>query len=139
MLIALPTFHQSIAMMSAARARIVKISRRFGILGANVNLSKFRNMSVNGCIRLLVSFVSVLLTDALTVAETSLRPNIVYMLADDLGWSDFSAHGGRIVTPHIDRLFQQGVELRNFMGGASVRPPGNAADGKASLSSRDGT
>ena len=45
------------------------------------------------------------------------KPNVVYLLADDLGWSDISAHrGGSIPTPQIDRFFKQGIELRNFMG-----------------------
>jgi arylsulfatase A-like enzyme len=50
------------------------------------------------------------------------KPNIVYLLADDLGWSDVSAHGGGIPTPTIDRLFKQGVELRNFMGWCVCSP-----------------
>jgi hypothetical protein len=45
------------------------------------------------------------------------KPNVVYILADDLGWSDISAHpGGTIPTPHVDRLFKEGVQLGNFMG-----------------------
>lgn len=44
------------------------------------------------------------------------QPNVVFLLADDLGWSDISVHpGGTIPTPKIDRLFKQGVELKNFM------------------------
>jgi arylsulfatase A-like enzyme len=51
------------------------------------------------------------------------KPNVVYLLADDLGWSDISAHpGGSIQTPNIDRLFKQGVELRNFMGWCVCSP-----------------
>ena len=51
------------------------------------------------------------------------RPNVVYLLADDLGWSDVSTHpGGSIPTPNIDRLFQQGVELQNFMGWCVCSP-----------------
>ena len=50
------------------------------------------------------------------------KPNVVYLLADDLGWSDVSAHGGGIPTPTIDRLFKQGVELRNFMGWCVCSP-----------------
>jgi len=51
------------------------------------------------------------------------KPNFVYLLADDLGWSDISIHpGGSIPTPHIDRLFEQGVELSNFMGWCVCSP-----------------
>jgi arylsulfatase A-like enzyme len=50
-------------------------------------------------------------------------PNVVYMLVDDLGWSDISVHpGGTLQTPHIDRLFKSGVELRNFMGWCVCSP-----------------
>ncbi|MEI7782100.1 MAG: sulfatase-like hydrolase/transferase, partial [Planctomycetota bacterium] len=44
------------------------------------------------------------------------QPNVVYMLADDLGWGDLSRNGGKIPTPAIDKLFTRGVELNNFMG-----------------------
>ncbi len=56
-------------------------------------------------------------------AKPPAKPNIVYLLADDLGWSDLSAHpGGSIPTPNIDRLFKQGVELRSFMGWCVCSP-----------------
>ena len=42
------------------------------------------------------------------------RPNIVILLADDLGWADVSYHGGYVRTPHIDRLAREGVELDRF-------------------------
>jgi arylsulfatase A-like enzyme len=50
-------------------------------------------------------------------------PNIVYLLADDLGWSDLSIHpGGSIATPNIDRFFRQGIELQQFMGWCVCSP-----------------
>ena len=39
------------------------------------------------------------------------RPNILFMLADDMGWGDVSCHGSPIRTPNIDRLMDEGVEL----------------------------
>ncbi len=39
------------------------------------------------------------------------RPNILLIVADDLGWGDVSYHGSRIPTPHLDRLAREGVEL----------------------------
>ena len=56
-------------------------------------------------------------------ASDSPKPNVVYLFADDLGWSDISVHaGGSIPTPNIDKLFKQGVEIENFMGWCVCSP-----------------
>ena len=39
------------------------------------------------------------------------RPNIVFIMADDLGWRDVAFHGGSAPTPYLDRLVREGVEL----------------------------
>jgi len=39
------------------------------------------------------------------------RPNIVIIVADDLGWADVGFHRGRIPTPQLDRLASDGVQL----------------------------
>ena len=50
------------------------------------------------------------------------KPNVVYILSDDVGWGDLSVHGGGVPTPNIDRLFSQGVELTQFMGWCVCSP-----------------
>ncbi|KAI7789843.1 arylsulfatase B-like [Triplophysa rosa] len=42
------------------------------------------------------------------------QPNIVFILADDLGWNDVGYHGSEIRTPHVDRLSAQGVRLEGY-------------------------
>jgi arylsulfatase A-like enzyme len=47
-----------------------------------------------------------------TAASAPQRPNIVVLLADDLGYGDLGAYGGRVVpTPHLDRLAREGVRF----------------------------
>ncbi|MBM3736237.1 MAG: arylsulfatase [Acidobacteria bacterium] len=49
----------------------------------------------------------------LALAQTP-RPNIVILLADDLGWADPGFHGSEIRTPSLDRLAAQSLEIRRF-------------------------
>jgi arylsulfatase A-like enzyme len=49
----------------------------------------------------------------LAVDEGS-KPNIVYILADDMGWADVSFNGGEIATPNIDRIARGGAKLAQF-------------------------
>src|SRR5690606_22439766 len=48
-------------------------------------------------------------------ASTPVRPpNIIYILADDLGYGDLGAFGGEIPTPNLDRLVRSGMMLTRF-------------------------
>ncbi|WP_370552002.1 sulfatase-like hydrolase/transferase [Haliea sp. E1-2-M8] len=42
------------------------------------------------------------------------RPNILLIVADDLGYSDLGSFGGEIQTPHLDQLAAEGMRLTNF-------------------------
>ncbi|MEA5449837.1 arylsulfatase [Leptolyngbya sp. CCNP1308] len=48
------------------------------------------------------------------VAQQPLRPHILYIMADDLGWKDVGFHGSDIKTPNLDRLAQAGVDLNHY-------------------------
>ena len=39
------------------------------------------------------------------------KPDIVFIIADDLGWADVAFHGGNAATPNLDRLAREGLEL----------------------------
>lgn len=49
-------------------------------------------------------------------------PNIVIMLADDLGWGDVGFHGGVAQTPNIDKLAREGLELERFYAFPACSP-----------------
>ncbi len=50
-----------------------------------------------------------LLCPLLNAAES--KPNIVFIIADDLGWADVAHHGGNAPTRHLDQLAHEGLEL----------------------------
>jgi arylsulfatase A-like enzyme len=50
------------------------------------------------------------------------RPNILLLLADDMGYSDISPYGSEIFTPNIARLADQGLMLTNFHVAAYCAP-----------------
>lgn len=56
-----------------------------------------------------------------TRAETA--PNVIVILADDLGYADLSCQAGKIATPHVDRLAQQGIRLTDAHTSSSVCSP----------------
>lgn len=51
------------------------------------------------------------------------RPNIVLILADDLGFGDIACQGGRIPTPHIDGIARAGIRLTDAHTTSSVCTP----------------
>ena len=50
------------------------------------------------------------------------RPNIVLILADDLGFSDIGCYGSEIRTPNLDRLGQNGLRFTQMYNSARCCP-----------------
>ena len=63
-----------------------------------------------------------LASTAVLGAEDSKRPNVVLILADDLGFTDISPFGGEIDTPSIARLAAQGLSFSNYHTAGSCAP-----------------
>ena len=62
------------------------------------------------------------LSQAQEARRTGKRPNIVLIVADDLGWHNVGYHGGVARTPNIDRLAREGVELDRFYAAPLCSP-----------------
>src|SRR5215217_4851440 len=56
------------------------------------------------------------------------RPNIIFILADDLGYGDIAINGQKLIkTPNIDKLTRQGVRFTQFYAGTSVCAPSRSS------------
>ncbi|NQT27244.1 sulfatase-like hydrolase/transferase [candidate division KSB1 bacterium] len=52
---------------------------------------------------------------------SSRSPNIILMMADDLGWKELGCYGQeKIKTPHIDRLAREGMRFTQYYSGSAV-------------------
>ena len=74
----------------------------------------------------LLLLASLPLLHPLAAATPATKPNIVYILADDLGYGDVQALNparGKIKTPHLDRLVAQGMTFTDAHSGSSVCTP----------------
>ncbi|HEX8800765.1 MAG TPA: arylsulfatase [Terriglobales bacterium] len=71
---------------------------------------------------LAVALLSALWCLAPVRARAAERPNILVIVADDMGWSDVGVYGGEIYTPNINRLANQGYQFLNFHVGAMCAP-----------------
>lgn len=79
--------------------------------------------------RALIYFgLTLLATVCQDIAVGQNRPNIVFILADDLGYGDLGVYGQtKIETPHIDRLAKNGLLFTDFYSGAPVCAPSRSA------------
>jgi arylsulfatase A-like enzyme len=69
----------------------------------------------------LVVFVLCTTSVAIHAAE---RPNIIWIMADDLGYGDLGCYGQQVIqTPHIDRMAREGMRFTQFYAGATVCAP----------------
>jgi len=87
---------------------------------ASYGIFKTRNTLVLilvGC--LIVSFI---LFPSHKKIPVDSRPNIIYIMADDLGYSDLGCYGGEVNTPNLDQLAANGIKLKKFYNNSRCCP-----------------
>ncbi len=70
----------------------------------------------------LILLTACCLMGLVTPAVAAEKPNIVFILADDLGYSDLGCYGGEIATPHLDKLAAGGLRFTQFYNTARCWP-----------------
>src|SRR5262245_23981259 len=77
--------------------------------------------------RRLVTLVFIVIASVIRVpaqTATSQKPNIIFILADDLGYGDLGCYGqSKIKTPNIDRLAAEGIRFTQCYAGSTVCAP----------------
>ena len=71
-------------------------------------------------------FRSLLLLSSLAVSHSafSAQPNLIWIMADDLGYADLGCYGQKVITtPNIDRMAKEGMRFTHFYAGATVCAP----------------
>ena len=71
-----------------------------------------------------ITFVTQTLLAQILFAEQTSQPNIILIMADDLGYQELGCYGQKwIKTPHIDKLAAEGIKFTNFYAGNAVCAP----------------
>jgi arylsulfatase A len=74
-----------------------------------------------------VAAAGLVLTEPAFAAPTRRKPNIIIVLADDLGYGDLGSYGAKaIATPRLDRMAREGVRLTDFYAAANLCTPSRA-------------
>lgn len=75
-------------------------------------------------VRTLILFSTFTVFSGVSWSEDVTRPNIIFIMADDLGYGDVGCYGQkRIQTPNIDRLAKEGMRFTDFYAGSTVCAP----------------
>ena len=83
-------------------------------------------MTKTGCAPL-ITLLLVLVTSVNCLAQKG-KPNVVFILADDLGYGDLGVYGQQLIrTPHLDALAKKGLRFTQFYTGSPVCAPSRSA------------
>ena len=71
-----------------------------------------------------VCIAALLCVPAFSAQQSQVKPNIILVMADDLGWKELGSYGQtKIRTPHLDKMAKEGMRFTQFYAGAPVCGP----------------
>ncbi len=72
----------------------------------------------------LIGLACVVTLGCIELSQAADKPNIIFILADDLGYGDLGCYGQKLIkTPNLDRMAAEGMRFRNFYAGCTVCAP----------------
>ena len=82
----------------------------------------------NGMRLSMASLAAMSSVSCLAAQEADTRPNVIIILADDLGYGDLGCYGHPIIkTPNLDRMASEGMRMTQFYSAAGVSTPSRAS------------
>jgi arylsulfatase len=85
-------------------------------------MSLGRSLLTLGC-----ALISAAMFAALPALAQEKKPNVVFILVDNVGWGTFGAYGGTIPTPRIDKMASEGIRFNNYNVEAQCTPSRSAS------------
>ena len=81
-----------------------------------------KNQCINGVLKVIIPLFGAVLTTMPVIGKDHENPNIIFILADDLGYGDVSAfnNDSKIQTTNIDRLARQGVSFTDAHSSSAI-------------------
>jgi arylsulfatase A-like enzyme len=93
-----------------------------GIIEVKCLMSKHKTLMKNNSILFICLIGATIMACNNPDENTARQPNIILILADDMGYSDIGCFGSEILTPNLDRLAEQGLRMTQLYNAARCCP-----------------
>jgi arylsulfatase A-like enzyme len=88
----------------------------------NLIMRKTKSRTTRTAGLVLLAFFALAATASEAQKTKEPRPNIILIMADDMGYSDIGSYGGEINTPNLDRLAAEGIRFKEFYNNSICAP-----------------
>lgn len=90
----------------------------------NLNRREFLNLTAGGAVAVVIPSSGCESEFARSKGATARRPNIIFIMVDDMGWADLGCYGSKAIsTPNIDRMASEGIRFTDAYSGCTVCAP----------------
>lgn len=100
------------------------LTRGLALIGAVKTQLSLGIRTMPAVVPVLFAALALLLVSAIPLRAADAKPNLIWVMADDLGFADLGCYGQKVIqTPHLDRMAREGLRFTRFYSGATVCAP----------------